>query len=434
MNFGPINNDGGERRLNVAITRARRELVVYSSLRSDQIDLTRTRATGSLHLKTFLDYAERGPKAIAEVNAIRTEADFDSPFEQQVFDALTNKGWRVDFQVGCSGYRIDLAVVNPDMPGRYLLGIECDGANYHRAKTARDRDRLREQVLRGLGWDIARVWSSDWWNDPRRETARLVILIEEALQRWRTQSNSGTEAPVPVPEPEAEFEPDLEPDLGREPSSEGIELPAYTRFAREEPAPYGTPKAAALSEFAPATLPEKRGTQDDFYKVLAAKVIRDDLEQLVRAEAPVSFSSACKRILAQWGLQRVTPRAQDRVRDVLPKCNASLLDSGGLPFLWMTESDSAAYAQFRTAGDSPESQRKADEIAVEEYANGALHVLRSHISLSEDDLVKETARLFGFQRTGPAVDQRVRAGIQCLIQSGRADSESGTVILPRNKP
>ena len=423
MNFGPINNDGGERRLNVAITRARRELVVYSSLRSDQIDLTRTRATGSLHLKTFLDYAERGPKAIAEVNAIRSEADFDSPFEQQVFDALTNKGWRVDFQVGCSGYRIDLAVVNPDMPGRYLLGIECDGANYHRAKTARDRDRLREQVLRGLGWDIARVWSSDWWNDPRRETARLNTLIEEALQRWRTQANSSTEEPVPMPEPEPELEPEV--------PSEGIELPAYTQFAREDPAPYGTAKAASLPEYIPATLPEKRGTQDDFYKALAAKVIREDLEQLVRAEAPVSFSTACKRILAQWDLQRATPRAQDRVREVLPKCNAMLCDSGGLPFLWVTESDAAAYTQFRTAGAAPESQRKADEIAVEEFANGALHILRSHISLSEDDLVKEAARLFGFQRTGPAVDQRVRAGVQWLIQSGRADSEGGTVILPR---
>jgi very-short-patch-repair endonuclease len=185
MNFGPMNRDGGERRLNVAITRARREVVVFSTLRADQIDLSRTRARGVRDLKSFLAYAERGPVAIAETSEYDADADFDSPFEKAVHDVLIGRGWRVHLQVGCSGYRIDLAVVDPAAPGRYLLGIECDGANYHRAKTARDRDRLREAVLRDLGWEIHRVWSTDWWANPDREVEKLEAALERAQGQRR---------------------------------------------------------------------------------------------------------------------------------------------------------------------------------------------------------------------------------------------------------
>ena len=163
MNFGPLNRDGGERRLNVAITRARQEVIVFSTLRAEQIDLSRTRAQGVADLKCFLDYAERGTAAITERRSNRPDSECESPFEEQVCDALRNKGYIVHPQVGCSGYRIDLAIVDPDKPGSYLLGIECDGANYHRSKTARDRDKLRESILRGLGWNLHRVWSTDWW-------------------------------------------------------------------------------------------------------------------------------------------------------------------------------------------------------------------------------------------------------------------------------
>jgi superfamily I DNA and/or RNA helicase len=142
MNFGPINRDGGERRLNVAVTRARREIVVFSSIRSDAIDLSRTKAKGVRDLKCFLDYAERGPVALAEKLTFNENAECESLFEQQVCDKLRELGYEVHPQVGCSGYRVDLGIVDPERKGRYLLGVECDGANYHRAKTARDRCKI----------------------------------------------------------------------------------------------------------------------------------------------------------------------------------------------------------------------------------------------------------------------------------------------------
>ncbi len=177
MNFGPLNRDGGERRLNVAITRAKHEVLVFSGLRADQIDLTRSRARGVRDLKHFLDYADRGPKALAAATAATASAGWDSEFERMVAVRLREAGYEVHHQVGCSGYRIDLGVVAPDSPGRYLLGIECDGASYHRAATARDRDKLRQLILEGLGWKLYRIWSTDWWHDANKEMEKLVAAI-----------------------------------------------------------------------------------------------------------------------------------------------------------------------------------------------------------------------------------------------------------------
>ncbi len=184
MNFGPLNRDGGERRLNVAVTRAKHEVVVFSGLKADQIDLTRTRALGVRDLKYFLDYADRGPKALSAMNSATGDAEADSEFERLVADRIRAAGYEVHHQVGCSGYRIDLGIVDPKRPGRYLLGVECDGATYHRAATARDRDKLRQSVLEDLGWQLHRIWSTDWWHDADKETEKLLnrirIIVEEA--------------------------------------------------------------------------------------------------------------------------------------------------------------------------------------------------------------------------------------------------------------
>lgn len=172
MNFGPLNRNGGERRLNVAITRAKEEVVVFSSLRSDHIDLTRTQAKGVRDLKYFLEYAERGPRALAVPVGAAPPAK-ESDFEEFLFNRLRAYGFEVQRHVGCSDYRIDLAVVDPKAPDRYVLGIECDGPTYKNAATARDRDKLRQSVLEGLGWKLVRLWSTDWWHDPAGESKKF---------------------------------------------------------------------------------------------------------------------------------------------------------------------------------------------------------------------------------------------------------------------
>ncbi len=171
MNFGPLNSEGGQRRLNVAVSRARERVAIYSALRPEQIDLSRVRAAGVRDLKHYLEFALKGPRALLE-QSIPTGREPDSPFETQVIRVLRDHGWVVHPQVGCSGYRIDIGVVDPRAPGRYLIGIECDGRTYHSGATARDRDRLRQVVLEGLGWTLHRIWSTDWWLNSAAEVKR----------------------------------------------------------------------------------------------------------------------------------------------------------------------------------------------------------------------------------------------------------------------
>ena len=179
MRFGPLNRSGGERRLNVAVTRARHAMTVVASMTAADIDLSRTGAEGAKLLKAFLDYAERGPIALASAITEANQRGADSPFEQEVGDELARRGLTIHRQVGCGGYLIDLAITDAS-GGKYLLGVECDGATYHSAATARDRDRLRQAVLEGLGWRLVRVWSTDWVRDRAGQVNRVLTALEES--------------------------------------------------------------------------------------------------------------------------------------------------------------------------------------------------------------------------------------------------------------
>ncbi len=197
--FYPLNRPGGERRLNVAITRAREAMTVFTSIRPDDIDLSRTQARGAKLLRAYLDFAERGKVALASTETEDSERDFDSDFEVEVARALADHGLDVHRQIGCSGFRIDLALAHPAHPGRYVLGIECDGATYHSSATVRDRDRLRQDILEGLGWKICRIWSTDWIRDPRRQIQKVLDSYERALNTADTKNPQPNEVELLEP-------------------------------------------------------------------------------------------------------------------------------------------------------------------------------------------------------------------------------------------
>ncbi|RLA39835.1 MAG: hypothetical protein DRR42_26740, partial [Gammaproteobacteria bacterium] len=189
MNFGPLNKSGGERRLNVAITRATTELLVFSSFDSSMIDLSRSSALAVEHLKHYLEFAEKGPIALAEQStAVYGVDQFDSDFEQAVAWALRDKGWKVQTQIGVSKFRIDLGVIHPDFPGVYLAGIECDGATYHSSPSARDRDRVRQLILENLGWRLVRLWSTDYFQDPDEAISRIDRRLNDILHEDRNKA------------------------------------------------------------------------------------------------------------------------------------------------------------------------------------------------------------------------------------------------------
>jgi len=198
MNFGPLNKQGGERRLNVAITRATTEVLVFSSFDSSMIDLSRTSALAVEHLKQYLEFAEKGPLALAAQSTADYGVDqFDSDFEQAVAWALRDLGWKVQTQVGVSKFRVDLGVIHPDHPGLFLAGVECDGATYHGSPSARDRDRTRQAVLENLGWRLIRLWSTDFFRDNRAAINKIHQALSDILAEDRAKISDSASTDIP---------------------------------------------------------------------------------------------------------------------------------------------------------------------------------------------------------------------------------------------
>jgi very-short-patch-repair endonuclease len=176
MAFGPLSVEGGERRLNVLISRAKLRCEIFSSITADDIDLERARTRGPAAFKAFLSFAQTGRLPISQP----TGEEEQSPFEEAVAQAVESLGYQVHRQVGIAGFFVDLGVLHPKQPGRYVLGIECDGAAYHHSRSARDRDRLRQAVLEDHGWMIHRIWSTDWFQRPSEQLRKVAEAIARA--------------------------------------------------------------------------------------------------------------------------------------------------------------------------------------------------------------------------------------------------------------
>ncbi|MCC5831230.1 MAG: DUF3320 domain-containing protein [Phycisphaeraceae bacterium] len=448
MNFGPLNREGGERRLNVAITRARRKVLVFSSLRADQIDLSRTSATGVRHLKTFLDYAQRGPAAIAEAVSLPGQGAFDSPFEKQVYQALVERGWRVDAQVGCSGYRIDLGVRDPALPGRYLLGVECDGAAYHSGKTARDRDRLRHGVLESLGWTLHRIWSRDWWLDPEREIERLdqrlhkLARVSEAASTPSSDEShaapiTATSEPRPFaaapgseavasassdPEP---AQPSEQPNGEAPTDSDGKEEPAIA--GREEPSPKPVPPGTFLYQGYEVGSPV--GDSRSFYERSAKQRVIDSIMDVVSLEAPLAPSLLIDRLKALWEISRATSRMTERVESLLAELERKGRIAREDGFIWRRGKQPGEYVGFRVPPSPDVRPREIEQIPLVELANAARSILEQQISLPRQELGREVARLFGKQRASDGDIAVIDRAIDHLVAEDRAKVRDDRIAL-----
>ena len=199
LRFGPILSEGGRRRLNVAVTRARETMTVVSSFAYTDIDTTKVRAgTGLEFLRNYLQYAAVDGKIFAH-GELSDEPMND--FEADICDTLTGRGMKLVPQVGCSNFRIDFGVCHPTEPGRFVLAIECDGATYHSSYTARDRDRLRQQQLENLGWNFHRIWSTDWFMRKHEEVERAWSAYQKAVARNDEKRHLSILPPVEAEEP-----------------------------------------------------------------------------------------------------------------------------------------------------------------------------------------------------------------------------------------
>ncbi|MBR1725017.1 MAG: DUF3320 domain-containing protein, partial [Ruminococcus sp.] len=395
MNFGPINQVGGWRRLNVAVSRARTEMKVFSTLRPEQIDLSRSRADGVAELRAFLEFAAKGKQSLA-VNSAAVKAQEDS-FAAAVAKELEARGYNTDLSVGCSGYRVDAAIVDPDAPDRYLLGIICGGKSLLEESSARDRFIGQPSVLRGLGWKLVSVNALDWLNDRERVIAKITAAADKALQENR-EPPAQTEAPKPAAAP-IEFE--------------------------YEDAP--SPLAERCEKYAPWAV-QPQGSSKDFYQFESLDKIAENIGWILEAEAPVAYSSMKKRIISAWGISRSGSRVDNTFTAALaPLGCRETVSVSGESFLWSTGMEPERYEGCRVPEPELGDKRPISEICPEELANAAALIISEQISMERSDLMREMSRLFGYPRLTSASEPILSEGID------RAAELQKLVITPEGR-
>jgi very-short-patch-repair endonuclease len=426
-----LNNEGGHRRLNVAVTRARSELLVFATLRPEQIDLGRTSAKGVVDFKHFLEFAEHGARAIAEAFS-PTGRETESPFEDAVMRALEDKGWEIHPQVGVSFFRVDLGVVHPDFPGRYLAGVECDGATYHRSATARDRDRLRELVLSGLGWKIRRIWSTEWWMDAKSAAekihARLAADLEadrasrasaQALEKPETvDPTEVTEASASAADEAPTVTPSDDHTQARPPAAIVTEPPVMPPEPANDPEPVEEPKvyarrpepvevdAAAVAPYVKAdpsavVAPDRERFYDVGYRI----DLRNMIDHVVAIEGPIYLDVLIDRIARAHGFQRSGETVQRIIGAALGRSRFPATYDGDREIIWPQNAAPGAKAPYRGAGG-----REHGDVPLPELA-GLADVLRTQGLEDDEDLIRGMQEHFGLGRLAISTRQRFEAAI-----------------------
>ena len=387
MNFGPLNRDGGWRRLNVAITRARRRVEVVSSFRANR--MTETPSEGVRHLRGYLDFAERGLPALAQ-STEGSLGDAESPFEEDVLQVIQSWGYDVVPQVGAAGYRIDMAVRHPDRPGQYVLAVECDGAAYHSAKTARDRDRLREAVLVGLGWTVHRIWGISWWRDRDTQLNRLRAAIQDAI--------TANDDPSPTP-PRPDLEPIVEFDT--------VDFDAVPDWC----VPY-----YAATDISPVIVTDPKTPE-------ALPALRRYFEKVLTIEAPIHDSLLMQRFAKTWNVRRLGPLIRENVDIALSRAqiNGANVTKDNTGFY---RKPSASLRAVRIPTDK-ENARTVAQVPPEELELAVQYLIKDAVLTDRAQAIQGVARLFGWRRTGPDIQNAIDAALSRLIDSGAVEKIRG---------
>ncbi|WOX21231.1 DUF3320 domain-containing protein [Streptomyces solicathayae] len=412
--FGPINRDGGWRRLNVAVTRARRRMEVVASFHGSELSDSGNKSVQ--HLKRYLQYAEHGPH-ILQTAAADPDAVPESPFEEEVLDVLRGWGYSVQPQVGVAGFRIDMAVRHPAAPGSYALGIECDGVMYHSSRAARDRDRLRESVLRDLGWKLHRIWGTDWYRNRRDAMARLRAAVEEACARdpfeVTAEEPAGDRAVAEVPA-RAETLTDTTPTVTFVAVDDGP--PAWSRAYEEV-------VDAQLVNLR-LTSAKRRGMRyAELQDPDAVGVVADVALSVIKAEGPMTEDLIFTRVRSAWGIARAGAVVRDSVRRALRKI-ASAGQIVRVGEAYDVPDRERMFARTPTLTVA----RKVGQVPSVERRLVVRHVVEESPGVHRDELMREVARFFGWTRRGPDIRDALTADVDELVAQGAVRETDGFLM------
>lgn len=388
-NFGALNKDKGWRRLNVGITRARQRVEVVASMLAGEIPPSTNENVE--YFRSYLDYAEKGSQTLA-IPYSPTGLDPESPFEESVIRAIQGWGFTVEPQVGAAGFRIDIGVRHPAYPGMFAIGVECDGYQYHSAPAARDRDRLRDQILSGLGWRLHRIWGTAWYRDRAVEEQRLRAAIEEAIA-----------APLDSRTKQA---PTIEHHIVETEQAQSLTAPAWTSSYRVAPR-YSLPYWVDPGE-----------PGNHLHMV-------DAIESLVQHEGPVHIDVAFERLRKWWGIGRVGSSIRNNINLAIQQ--APVLRDGD--FLTLADED---VAHVRTP--SSDVARKVEQVHLDELSLAVIMMIRDVGAAGRSEVAQGVARIFGWTRTGAIVERRINEAIVLLVDDGEIIDSDGTLTNVRQPP
>ena len=377
-NFGPLNKLGGERRLNVAVTRAKLNTQVVASIHYTDLDLNRTSSEGVRLLHDYLDYAENGEAALTRMTASVSGEEMETELENEVCEFLSDNGFTVETQVGCSGYRIDIAVRKSETDD-YVLAIECDGDSYHSAGSARDRDRLRAEILQNMGWSFYRIWSTEWFRNKVVEKQRLIKAVRAAL----SSSDSDSAHTDDGADDTDMFEEIITEEASRFPKYEAADL-------------------VGLS--------------------LRNRNYQDFVREVLDIEAPLSEELFLKRTIWMYGREKITSVVLRQFDEQMKDCEKKgIIRRGGFMY-----TDDGKPIRFRVPGSF---KREIHEIAPEEIADCILQVLSQNISVKKEALFHIVAELCGITRAGRSVTEYLES---CLLMMADQIVVEGEVVSLRH--
>jgi|GEM_PF-3246474 len=331
---------------------------------------------------------------------------------------------------------MDLAVVDPRRPDRYLLAVLGDGSSYSSGNTARDRNLLRSQVLGQLGWRIHRVWAMDWLDHPEKELRRIIAALEAAAaskdQGPSGQVGNGTakrqEEPIgDIVSSAAKLEEQSTPPSVQQPAARETE-PAAEKAARIETAALTSSRWRRPHE--PVVLPAVPLPSEEFHNTRHVKRITEQVRQVIDGEGPISRSLLTRRVIQAWGMSRSGARIERHLSSVLDQLSATTTAWEGQVYYWPQQVDPAQYEQYRVSSQEAE-RRQAEDLPPEEVASAVREVLFLHGSLMVDDLVREAVKLLGYARTGAALDKAMRGGVHEAVRRGWATIEEDRVSYRR---
>ena len=402
MNFGPLNNEGGERRLNVAVSRARYEMIVYATLRPEQIDLKRSQAKGVEGLKKFLEFAATGhivtsaQQLSMSDHVAAQEQQRASTFNELIAEELRNNGYEVETLVGRSQFKIDIAVVDPDDPNNYILGILCDGKNYYETKTTRDREIVQPGVLAGLHWNVMRIWAVDWYEHREQVMDRILKRLTDI------RNNVAIEAAP----------------------SEALKAQASKAFQVPEGQQVVTTDNDRQLPYRVAKLDKTKLKFDERNETLRQRATAR-IKTLLAEEQPITNQLVYKRMAEYFGIARAGQRVQEYL-DVILMANAYMdpLSDNHTAIYWLDRDTAANYICYRAGGD-----RDPQDIPVVEAINAVRHVVEQNISVPTDELKRVTAQLLGFTRRGAKIDALTEKAVAILLQRQELSEADGRISL-----